>query len=212
MVALMHDHDKTRPVSGEIMSAPATGKPQGTAGDYTDAEFEILDKEVVADVDASGPENGFGQGGMDFLAGQAKVAQKKRQAGGAGFWLSAIILVLGAFWFAGGHALVRQVPIPAFVEREGPLRLADINSRVEEGHSVPVLFIDGAIENRGTSPRVLPTLNIAVIDSEGTSTSYFLGTHDRVLEPGGRYDFSSRLTAPGTGVASVSVTFQEDMP
>lgn len=208
----MHDHDKARPVSGEIMSGAAGRRAGGAGVAVTDAEFETIEAVAAgAPARAQRMAGASAMRGMDFLSSKSAATPRNGASAGAGFWVSSLVIVFGAFWIAGGHSLVRQVPVPGLFEREGPLRLIDVRSRVDDGDSLPVLFVDGAIENHGKSPRVLPTLRIAVVDVAGARTSYFLGTSDSVLEPGARYDFSSRLEAPRTGVSSVSVTFQEDM-
>lgn len=207
----MHDHDKAPPVSGEIMTEPKVGQAMGAAGEFTDAEFESVGVGNAGMGAGTAYADQNGVKGMDFLTPSPERKGERSARGGAGFWISGLVIVFGAFWIAGGHSLVRQIPMPLLLEREGPLRLADVTSRVEDRDTLPILFVDGAIENHGKSPRVLPTLRIAVVDVDGASTNYFLGTNDSVLDPGQRYDFSSRLEAPRTGVSSVSVTFQEDM-
>jgi hypothetical protein len=49
-----------------------------------------------------------------------------------------------------------------------------------------------------------------VTANDGAVTRYRLGAGATELKPGDRYSFSSRLEAPGSGVKTVSVAFQED--
>lgn len=210
----MDDHDRARPVSGEIMAGgPTPAHASRAAPDFTDAEYETLD----AAPQAVGPQNAAARfsdpepaAGMDFLRAGVLAADEGSRRGGPLFWIAGLALVALAFWVSGGHALVRQqVAALAPAQAREPLRIADVRSRVERHNGRDVLFVDGRAENHGTAALAVPPIEIAVIAVDGHATRYLLGTGGTELAPGGRTSFSSRLEAPPGGVKSVSVTFQE---
>lgn len=207
------DHDdRARPVSGEIMSGgPARDTaPRAApgAGDVSDAQYETL-----------APSNGTAQdrfagatvpsSGMDFLKTGA-ASERGRRHGGPLFWLFGLALVALAFWIAGGHALLGEGGLPAPAAAKAPLHIADVASRVETHGGRGVLFVTGRAENGGREALALPPIEIAVTANDGGVTRYRLGTGGTELKPGDRYSFSSRLEAPGSGVKTVSVAFEED--
>lgn len=96
------------------------------------------------------------------------------------------------------------------VARPSPaVRIASLTSRVDTSGEKPLLVVDGEAVNDGDSVHAVPTLSIRVRDKDGRTKQYFLGTNDRLLDPGGHFAFSSRLPAPKHGVESVSVTLGE---
>lgn len=205
----MNEDDKARPVSGEIMTGEAIRSGTVRKDDVTDAEYETVD----------GPANASPRGfepvapatGMDFLKADiaAELDEPRGRQGGPLFWSFGLTLVILAFWISGGHALVRNVVLPAPSERLQPLRIGEVKSRIENRGGRDVLFIDGLAENHGRGVSRLPPIEIMVTDNNGAVTRYFLGTNGAELQPGDRYSFSSRLEAPRYGVKSVSVSFRE---
>lgn len=205
----MNEHDKARPVSGEIMTGGQTRRETVQPVDFSDAEYETVGTQREARparFSPAGPATG-----MDFLkAGPAaETVTEPNRRGGPLFWATGLTLVILAFWVSGGHALVRHVAIPSPAETIQPLRIGEIRSRVENRNGRDVLFVDGQAENHSAQPRTLPPIEIAVTANDDQTTRYFLGTNEAELKPGGRYSFSSRLEVPRYGVKSVSVTFQE---
>lgn len=208
-VGRMNEHDKARPVSGEIMTGDAIRNDTTRQGDVSDAEYETVG--ASSDMARRRFKPAAPATGLDFLkagADDAAVDRRGRQ-GGPLFWSFGLTLVMLAFWISGGHALVRNVVLPAPSERLQPLRIGEVKSRIENRNGRDVLFVDGRAENHGGSATALPPIEITVTDSNGTATRYFLGTNDAELQPGDRYSFSSRLEAPRYGVKSVSVSFRE---
>lgn len=208
------DDDRARPVSGEIMSGgPARGsgaRPQG-AEDADDAHYETLPSRP----DEDGAHARFATAdaaatGMDFLKEKAVAAERGARRGGPFFWAFGLFLIALAFWVSGGHALVARGGAPEPAAPATPLHIADVASRVETHGGRAVLFVDGRAENRGGEALALPPIEIAVTANDGAVTRYHLGTRGTELKPGGRYAFSSRLEAPGSGVRTVSVAFAED--
>ena len=136
-----------------------------------------------------------------------------RGRGGPLFWIVGLGLAAGAFWVSGGHALVRQVPLPGETAPAqsivNALHIVDVTSRVEEHGGRPVLFVDGKAVNDDRVARILPRLEIDVTANDGTVMRYNLGTSAEPLAPGAGFGFSSRVEAPKEGVKSVSVTLQE---
>lgn len=202
------DHDdRARPVSGEIMSGgPARDTRPRALQDVADAQYETL---PLAGGEPSMPlaPSGAITSGMDFLK-RGTAAGRAARRGGPLFWLCGLLAVALAFWIAGGHALVGRAGAPA---PKTPLAIADVASRVESHGGRGVLFVEGRAENRGGRALPLPPIEIAVTDNAGGVTRYRLGTRGTELKPGDRYSFSSRLEAPGSGVKTVSVAFEEDM-
>lgn len=215
----MTDERMARPVSGEIMSGdapPAAARPLRADADVVDADFESvavrsaparseMQQEPGSAGSAAAPARG-----MDIL--MAAEQPQSRRAGPA-FWLFGAVLVAGAFWVSGGHALVsRPAPAvaPPVVEadpREG-LRIIEVTSRIERAGSRAFVLVDGQVVNTGARTAPLPALDIRVTDAAGRSTRYSLGTGDRRLTPGERFAFSSRLEAPADGVGTVTVDFE----
>lgn len=205
------DHDdRARPVSGEIMSGgPARGtKPHEPRDDVADAQYETLPS-AGGDAPARFAESGAAPTGMDFLKTGA-AAERGARRGGPLFWLFGLALVALAFWIAGGHALLGEGGLPAPAAAKAPLHIADVASRVETHGGRGVLFVTGRAENGGREALALPPIEIAVTANDGGVTRYRLGTGGTELKPGDRYSFSSRLEAPGSGVKTVSVAFEED--
>lgn len=205
----MNEHDKARPVSGEIMTDGAAKSEGAQPVDFADAEFEPVERRPQPRASRAG--GAASTAGMEMLRDSPRpaAAQAPRQPGGPLFWSAGLALVALAFWVSGGHAWVRQVALQAPAESVQALRIGDVESRVESRNGRDILFVDGRARNHGTSPLPLPPIEIAVTANDGAKTRYFLGTRGTELEPGGSYDFSSRLEAPTNGVRTVSVTFQE---
>lgn len=204
----MNERDKARPVFGEIMAhGPQPPRARTERPDFAEAEFVTLEPEAPAATPRFGTRGAAT--GMDFLTTPPTEPKKTRRNGGALFWASGLTMVVLAFWVSGGHALVRQAVLAIPVETIHPLQIAGVESRIERHNGRDVLFVTGAAENRGTTPRALPPIEIAVIATDGAVTRYNLGTNGTELTPGGRYSFSSRLEPPGNGVKTVAVTFQE---
>lgn len=212
----MTEHDKARPLSGEIMTGASGSGRAAPAHAFTDVQFETVSREradaAAGEQRATSPREDVR--GFDMLRPQdgPDARREHTRRAGPAFWLAGLVIVFGAFWVSGGHALVRQLPIPAILEKQGPLRLGTVESRVEQRADGAVLFVEGSVENRGASPRAVPPLTITVNLEGGRTDRYFLGTNEAVLAPGERYSFSSRMEAPTNEVQSVSVTFREGTP
>ncbi len=197
---------KPRPVSGEIMTSPAQVNAAGATDEIIDAEFVTLPaqpsrRERVA-ATARTPD------GMDMLrAAPAGPAQPSR--GGPLFWLAGAAAIATAFWVSGGHE-VFQTGMPGGGAAKGALRIVDVTSDVVQRGGRPLLRVDGAALNDGETAARVPMIEIRVADAGGRVTRYKLGTADRALDPGQRFDFSSRLQVPKDGVTGISVAFSGD--
>lgn len=205
------DHDdRARPVSGEIMSGDAArpARPQTSRGEVDDAQYETLPPRP-GDAPARFAAPDAPASGMDFLKAGA-AAQPGGRRGGPLFWLFGLVAVAVAFWVAGGHALVGGGDTPGPAAPKSSLAIAGVESRVETHDGRGVLFVTGRAENGGGRALALPPIEIAVTANDGAVTRYRLGAGATELKPGDRYSFSSRLEAPGSGVKTVSVAFQED--
>ena len=219
----MPDERYARPVSGEIMTAPAAGtaasEPLFAQGDIVDAQFETVGPAEPAVAGRGRPITAIGtvaapvQGLASLRKGDAAARPLGPARGGPVFWVFGLGLAAGAFWVSGGHALVRQAPFAAATGPAqpvvNPLHIVDVASRVEEHGGRPVLFVEGKAVNDDRIARTLPRLEIGVTANDGTMMRYNLGTSAEPLAPGAAFAFSSRLEAPKEGVRSVSVTFQD---
>lgn len=210
----MSDERMARPVSGEIMTdgqRKAGGRtPAGDNPDIIDADFETIvpgrqaaAREAAEQAAAGTATDG---GGMDML----RVSREGgRSSGGPLFWIVGLALVFGAFWVSGGHALVsrgeQQAAAPTAIKQ--PLRIMNVVSRIDRRGDRSFLLVDGEVANPSDAKALLPPLAIIVTDAAGRQTSYYLGTNDKVLTPGERFAFSSRLHAPKEGVKTVTVDF-----
>lgn len=213
----MRDERNARPVSGEIMAAPAgadASRAMSLPADVVDAEFETLRPDPSERLTA--PQSGIGTAappaqGLDTLR-KGDVAPPPAGRGGPLFWIVGLSLAAAAFWASGGHALVRQTalapPAPQ-IEPANPLRIADVTSRVEEHGGRAILFVDGRAVNDGDGELPAPPIEISVTANDGGVTRYNLGTSRDPLPGGTGFSFSSRFEAPKGGVKSVSVTFRE---
>lgn len=183
--------------AGSAPERPPTGNPAAARR----GESRLSGAEIGS---ASAP-----TGGMDMLRREPAQPRGGARRAGPLFWTFGVVLALAAFWIAGGHALVRDVPGATASQPRSALRISSVTSRVEESGARPILFVDGEAANDGTAVAHLPALEIAVTGNDGLVTRYRLGTAGRPLGPGETFAFSSRLDAPKNGVRIVSVTFAE---
>lgn len=213
------------PLSGEIVAADTSvpaGEPQSPDRDIHDAEFETLPTDSAQPARArSGahlPDPGLARTsqadtrGLESLlpAGRKpSSAASRRTPGGPAFWAMGLCIVAGSFWIAGGHSLFREALAPVLSGATPGLKVATLESRIETSEANALLLIDGRAINEGDEARALPDLLISVVDRDGYTTHYKLGTNGHRLDPGHSYPFSSRLVVTKDGVKSVSVSFQE---
>ena len=215
----MADERRPRPVSGEIMTdAESTAAMRGAhlGGDVVDAEYETVPaigrqpESPVQPAPTMIASPAAPLAGMEMLRGpEAQAARTQAVHGGPVFWVFGIGLAAMAFWVAGGHALVRDVPFLSVQAPQQALSISGVTSRVDASGARPVLFIDGEAANGGTATETLPPLDIVVTGNDGLVTRYRLGTAGRPMAPGETFAFSSRLDVPKNGVKTVSVTFAE---
>jgi hypothetical protein len=213
---MMADDRTARPVSGEIMTAPAadaaTAPYNGSTADIVDADYVVIPHLGPAEdgvppltrIAASPPVQG-----MDMLRKpDAPAARAPAVRGGPIFWLAGVGMIAGAFWVSGGHALVRQAPFLS--GGQAPLlTISGVRSHVDAAGPQPLLFVDGEAANDGSGPAKLPGVEIRVDGNDGRTTRYTLGTSGRWLASGERFGFSSRLEVPKNGVKAVSVSFAQ---
>ncbi|MBO6724225.1 MAG: hypothetical protein JJ911_01010 [Rhizobiaceae bacterium] len=214
----MSDERMARPVSGEIMTdgrTRETGRQRRHGDDVIDADFETIlpDSKTTAQQRApQSPPPGQAQGGMDMLR---SAERPERRNGGPVFWIFGLALVFGAFWVSGGHAIVSRddgarqdaTSVSPFKQ---PLRIVDVVSRIDRKGERSFLMVDGAVNNPSDRPAMVPPLAITVTGLDGRETYYYLGTNERTLGPGQRFDFSSRLRTPNGGVRTVTVDFKKE--
>ncbi|MBA3447966.1 MAG: hypothetical protein H0T56_10230 [Pseudaminobacter sp.] len=201
-----------RPVSGEIMSGAASARSHGdTIRDIVDAEYEIIQPAGKAGGTAAPPRLSPPiPEGMNILLDRNEPATPRfALKGGPVFWTFGFGLAAAAFWVAGGHALLRQIPFAPLEQEASLLAISGVTSRVDASGANPVLFVDGFASNDGAVSASLPPLAIDVTDNGGGVTRYKLGTSGRLIAPDARFAFSSRLDVPKNGVKTVSVTFGE---
>ena len=178
--------DHYRLVAAEILPGPRDGK-EAPAGDGAQAQAQQDHAEAAPDE-----------------------APARRKAGPLLFWSTCLLAAFLVFWIAGGHRLVLE----PLADRIGnapaqALRIEDVTSRIERQGDAAHLLVEGAVRNHGSDALAVPSIIIAVTQTDGPATRYFLETSPTPLAPGAQYGFSSRLEAPVNGVASVSITFQE---
>jgi hypothetical protein len=144
--------------------------------------------------------------GMDMLRRTRFVTETRRsEPGGLLFWTCGIALAAAAFWISGGHALATS-----YLNAEAaPVRIATLNSHIEDSGRRPMLLVDGEVVNVSTGNATVPPLEIQVTSGNGRLTSYKLGTAGSLLPSGGIFPFSGRLDLPNDGVKSVTVNFVE---
>jgi hypothetical protein len=217
----MSDERMARPVSGEIMTdghRDADARPQRAgADDIIDAEFETIIPEQKPASRARQTRNDdmpADAGGMDMLRG-SRTARSDRRNGGPVFWIVGLALVFGAFWVSGGHAIVSRNDAPegkraTSTPFQQPLRIVNVVSRIDRRGERTFLLVDGEVANPGEARSTVPPLAIIVTSLEGRETRYYLGTNEKVLAPGERFAFSSRLHAPNEGVRTVTVDFRKE--
>jgi hypothetical protein len=213
----MNEERMARPVSGEIMSgspSAASMRPSQRQVDIIDAEYVSIPSVGAAPRhDAPQQPAAPAAKGMDILKEGGGSASRR---GGPAFWLFGMVLVAGAFWVSGGHALVSRpgTATPPVVEVADPraaLRIMGVESKMERApNGKAFVLVDGEVVNTGDRHAVLPPLDIVVTDGAGSSVRYVLGTGERRLAPSGRFPFSSRLQAPASGVGTVTVDFSTE--
>lgn len=209
----MADLRTARPVSGEIMTASSAPQRQQRAmADLVEADYEVVAHRPTPNL-ASAAEPAFRatpEDGLGMLRGHGASAPSSRWAtpGGAAFWSVGAMLVFGAFWVSGGHAMVTSV-LQGNDGAAPVLTISDVASHVDATGVRPLLFIDGTAGNGGGAVAVMPELTISVTGRDGQITRYNLGTSGRTMAPGEKFAFSSRLDLPKNGVETVAVTFAE---
>lgn len=181
------DPDQPRLVAGEVLPAEAGGAGASVHDD------------VPRSSDPS-----------EVLPGFAATDRLRRKASPLLFWSTGLLAAFLVFWISGGHRLILD-PLAATIQNAPAqaLQIEDVTTRIERRDGVAHLFVEGAARNRGEKPLTLPSIVIAVSEADGPTVRYYLETNQSVLEAGHSYPFSSRLDAPGKGVASVSITFGE---
>jgi hypothetical protein len=207
----MADDRTARPVSGEIMTSPATNaapeRMMSGAADIVDADYVVLPRFAAAPT-APSPQIPPTPAieGMGMLR-KPEPAPSRPSRGGPVFWIAGVGIALGSFWVSGGHALVRHSPFWASAVPVSALTISGVTSRIDASGLKPVLFVDGEAANDGTRSETLPPLEIRVTDNNANIIRYRLGTSNRSLGPGERFGFSSRLDVPKDGVTTVAVVF-----
>ncbi|MCR4265509.1 hypothetical protein [Nitratireductor sp. ZSWI3] len=185
-------------------------RPHAGVEEIVDADFETVAEGGGNPVWRNTGRHGrpAGLSGMNMLQAGGLLSRRAPRRGGPFFWSFGALLVLAAFWVAGGHSLVHDLPLLDASRPMPAMKLVDLQSRVERHGDRLLLIVDGAALNDGSAPAIVPGLAIDVLADNGSTTRYFLGTNELQLEPGTRFPFSSRLVAPSEGVKSVSVTFR----
>ncbi|MCT7377335.1 hypothetical protein [Chelativorans salis] len=205
------------PVSGEIIveGEPAAGGPgpldavSSPFVDIVEAEYETLAPRPAAGA-ASAMVATVPPTGLDMLRrGAYHTSERRLSLGSSAFCAFVLLAVAGAFWVSGGHAALDHVSPMWAQSSASALRIVELESRIESTGGSALLLIDGEAVNEGGATERLPDLSVNVLDMEGHTTHYFLGTSGKQLAAGDRFAFSSRLAAPKDGVKSVSVTFRE---
>lgn len=207
----MSDRPKARPVSGEIMTARPAARSGFAAGvDVIDVEYEVVEPagaRLLPESDRVTPP--IALDGLDSLRQAHRPAAVGGRRGGPIFWSIGLALVAASFWVSGGHAVLRGHSMQAVAMQAPALRLVEVSSSVIGAGGKPVLKVDGAAINDGAQVASLPGIEIRVTGRDGRVTRYNLGTSDRSLAAGARFDFSSRLEVPKDGVKSIAVSFRE---
>jgi hypothetical protein len=212
----MSDERMARPVSGEIMTDGQRGDrpqaPRAGSDDIIDADYETIVRHSPKSAEPEPvPGETRDRGGMDMLRGGKD--RREPQKGGPLFWTVGMAMVFGAFWVSGGHAIVSHdsgTGQPAAVTPfKQPLRIVNVVSRIDRRDDRAFLMVDGEVTNPGSSGATVPPLAIIVTGLDGRETRYYLGTNEKVLAPGDRFAFSSRLHAPSEGVRTVTVDFRK---
>ena len=194
------------------MTAAAGGRrkprPAAARSDFVEAEYETLGAQAAHPGPVAQPV-APPVAGMEMLRGAgAREAARRAMRGGPIFWSVGMMCVATAFWVSGGHSLfTRGTSSPDGTALS--VAIGDVRSRLAMGAGREMLFVDGEAFNRGADAARLPPIDIRVTGGDGRLTVYKLGTGERVLAPGGRYTFSSRLEAPKEGVKTVLVAFRE---
>ncbi|TIR23185.1 MAG: hypothetical protein E5X34_13950 [Mesorhizobium sp.] len=209
----MAENRTARPVSGEIMTGPATNaapeRAMSNAADIVDADYVVLPR-FGAHPERSPPQPQIPPTpsieGMGMLR-RPEPAPSRPSRGGPMFWIAGVGIALASFWVSGGHALVRHSPFWVTAGPASALTISGVTSRIDASGLKPVLFVDGEAANDGVTSQALPPLEIRVTDNNANIIRYRLGTSNRSLAPGERFGFSSRLDVPRNGVRTVSVIF-----
>ena len=210
----MAENRTARPVSGEIMTGPATNAaPERVAFDATDivdADYVVLPRFAAHPEPPSPPQPQIPPTpsieGMGMLR-KPDAAPSRSSRGGPMFWVAGVGIALASFWVSGGHALVRHSPFWVTAAPASALTISGVTSRIDASGLKPVLFVDGEAANDGVTSQALPPLEIRVTDNDSNIIRYRLGTSNRSLAPGERFGFSSRLDVPKDGVRTVAVIF-----
>lgn len=173
-----------------------------------DAEFEVVGPAQTLPLAQQPARPAADDAGLSLFADTAPASDGARRRGGVAFWLGGAAVAAGAFWFAGGHAMVDAARL-AGAGGATVFSLVDVRSRVDLSGANPILMVDGYALNGGGSRAVVPPIEVRVAADGGHVLRYKLGTAAASVEPGGRFAFSSRLDLPKNEIRKVSVTFTE---
>jgi hypothetical protein len=201
-------------LSGEILTEPSGRRRRvaGSSRDIVEAEYET----VIGNHARFGAQMGADRATAAAFAEAARNRRDHpaRREAGAAFWIVGFLLVGGAFWFAGGHALMPPTVRPFAVaggetRPPEPLSIGDVSSRIETRGGRTVLHVEGSVTNAGASSLPIPDLIIRVTAGDGTATRYRIVTGEDRVDAGRRFIFSTRLDAPDAGVENVSVMIRD---
>ncbi len=207
----MNRGSDSRPVSGEILTAPPNrdGPGSDSERDFVEAEYETVigqHQKLDRGIDKA-EEPGATPIGLDILSrGKANATDGKA---GPVFWLAGAVMIAVAFWVSGGHTVMSDRTIRLASAPKIPLMIEGVSSKVERRGSEPYLLVEGRVVNGGDRSLPLPDLIIQVKATNGSITRYRIAGGEERIVAHGLYAFSSRLGTPESGIENVKVIIQD---
>ncbi len=137
---------------------------------------------------------------LGVFAGELGSGQNGKPLKQAGFLAAFLALVVGGFWFAGGHTLIPMV----FGSGSDRLHLSDVTSNSIAGLEGQAVLVEGTISNSGGSALDVPLVAIQAL-GKGDEPLYVRAPKKR-LAAGESTRFRVRVSPQARGYRELTVS------
>ncbi len=143
-----------------------------------------------------------GQRRLGVFSGEISVAGSRNPLKTAGFASSFVVLVLGGFWFAGGHALAPMM----LGSNASSLHLSEVTSRDIVGMEGQAVLVEGTISNPGGSVLEVPLVAIEAAGQRDGEAPLYVRAPKKQLAAGESTRFRVRVSQPVRGYRELTVS------